>query len=320
MSNTVSTQSEQAVASSSGASQRRAPSVTHITVCICTYRRPDLLARLLGELERQQTEDRFTFSVVVCDNDRTSSAREVALAFAERTNIPLTYDTQPEKNIALTRNRALTHATGDYVAFIDDDEFPAPQWLSALLATCSKFGASGVLGPVRPHFDTPPPAWVIKGRFCERHEPATGTIMPWNRSRTGNLLFRREIIDGLSQPFDPAFGTGGEDVDFFRRMSAKGCRFVWCNEAVAHESVPPARWTRGYMLRRALLRGRNNLKLRGGRARMLGVSCVAVPLYSLILPVTLPFGQHVFMKYCIRLCDHLGRLLSVVGLNPVSER
>lgn len=74
------------------------------------------------------------------------------------------------------------------------------------------------------------------------------------------------------------------------------------------------------MLRRALLRGKNILKHPTGRLRMLATSAVAVPLYSLILLPTLILGQHHFMKYCIKLCDHLGRLLAFARLNPVNER
>ena len=40
----------------------------------------------------------------------------------------------------------------------------------------------------------------------------------------------------------------------------------------------------------------------------------------MMLPFTLLLGQHVFMKYCIKLCDHAGRILSALGLNPVRER
>ena len=74
------------------------------------------------------------------------------------------------------------------------------------------------------------------------------------------------------------------------------------------------------MLGRALLRGKNSLKLSRGRGVLVCKSLVAVPLYSLVLLFTLPFGQHRFMNYCIRLCDHLGRVLDAVGLHPMTER
>src|SRR5215472_13374511 len=138
--------------------------------------------------------------------------------------------------------------------------------------------------------------------------------------RSGNVLFRRSILDGESAPFREEFGNGGEDKDFFLRMTQKGHVFRWCNEGVTYETVPRDRWTRRYMLKRALLRGKNILKHRTGRARVLANSVVAVPVYCLVLLPTLVVGQHCFMKYCIKLGDHVGRLLAFVRINPVSER
>lgn len=294
--------------------------VPHITVCICTFRRPRLLERLLEALERQQRDGQFEMSVVVTDNDPEESARAAVTAFSARSSLAVVYATEARKNIALARNEALRHARGDFAAFIDDDEFPVADWLVRMLSTCRTHDAAGVLGPVRPHFEEAPPAWIIKGGFCERPEHPTGTAMHWEECRTGNVLFRRSILEGEASPFLEEFGTGGEDKDFFMRMTQLGHVFRWCNEGIAYETVPPERWTRSYMLRRALLRGRNILKHPGQQLPLLAKSVVAVPAYTLVLPFALLFGQHVFMKYCIRFCDHAGRLLGAVGLNPVSAR
>jgi len=295
-------------------------SLPHINVCACTFKRPQLLLKLLREVERQETGGLFTYSIIISDNDREQSARPVVTEFAARSRIPTTYCSEPRPNIALARNKALENARGDFVAFIDDDEFPLPDWLLMMFKTCEAQKRAGVLGPVRPYFDQPPPEWIIKGKFCERPEHPTGRVMDWEESRTGNLLFRRSILADSQLPFDPNFGTGGEDKDFFMRMTQQGHTFCWCNEGITYEEVPPSRLTRSYMLKRALLRGRNILKHPTGRVRMLGTSLVAVPLYSLILLPALILGHHHFMKYCIKWCDHLGRLLAFVGINPVAER
>ena len=55
--------------------------IPHITVCICTFKRPALLGQILEELRSQQTEGRFTYSIVITDNDRSESAREVNLVY-----------------------------------------------------------------------------------------------------------------------------------------------------------------------------------------------------------------------------------------------
>jgi succinoglycan biosynthesis protein ExoM len=220
----------------------------------------------------------------------------------------------------LARNEALKHAAGDFVAFIDDDEFPENSWLSAMLEACEQYQAAGVLGPVRPHFEEPPPRWVVDGRFCERLEHRTGRVMEWEECRTGNVLFRRQILDGVEDVFRPEFGTGGEDKDFFLRMTRLGHVFRWCSEGIVYETVPRERWKRSYMLKRAMLRGRNILKHPVGRIGLVTQSVIVAPVYLMVLPFGLILGQHVFMKYCIKFCDHAGRILALVGLNPVRER
>jgi len=134
-------------------------------------------------------------------------------------------------------------------------------------------------------------------------------------ARTGNVLIKRELVLGAS-PFRPEF-RAGEDQDFFQRKIAEGRRFIWCAEAEAYETVPPARWGRKYLLRKALLRGATA----GLRTNATGAvkSLLAVPLYALALPFTLLAGQQYFMTLLVKLCDHLGKLLILVGINPVSE-
>src|SRR5579872_232656 len=110
----------------------------HISVCICTYKRPALLRRLLESLEKQETGGKFAFSVVVADNDATGSGREVA---EMSRSYKVTYCIEPRKNIALVRNTALQHAQGEFIAFIDDDEFPVAEWLQKLLIACEQHNA-----------------------------------------------------------------------------------------------------------------------------------------------------------------------------------
>jgi succinoglycan biosynthesis protein ExoM len=292
----------------------------HISVCICTFRRPDLLRRLLERLEQQRTNGQFTFSVVVTDNDSARSAQRVVAEFAAANRTAVIYSCEARQNIALARNEALSYAKGEFVALIDDDEFPENEWLAAMLDVCEKYQAAGVLGPVRPHFEEPPPRWIIDGHFCERPEHRTGRVMDWEECRTGNLLVRRRTLDSLQQVFNPIFESGGEDKDFFMRMMRLGHVFLWCNEGAVYETVPQDRWKRSYMIKRAMLRGRNILKHPVGRVGLMTRSVIAAPIYLVVLPFALMFGQHVFMKYCIKFFDHAGRILALLGLNPVRER
>jgi succinoglycan biosynthesis protein ExoM len=292
----------------------------HISVCICTFKRPELLKQLLGRLENQRTDGLFTYSAVVADNDLARSAEPVVAACSLTSRLSVTYCAEPRQNIARARNKALEHANGDLIAFIDDDEFPAQDWLHHLFTTYRTLRVSGVLGPVKPYFECEPPQWVRDGKFFERPTYATGYHVSWTEARTGNVLFCRKILDGLDAPFRPEFDTAGEDLDFFRRLMDRGSMFVWCNEAVVYEVVPSSRCNRRYLLKRALLRGSNFSKHPTQRIMNAVKSLIAVPCYTVALPILAMFGQHLFLRYLVKIFDHSSRLLAYIGLRVVTER
>lgn len=293
----------------------------HISVCIPTFKRPLLLDWCLQAMQRQECRG-FSYSMVIVDNDLEESAREVVEGWRGCSSAPLHYEVEPVQNISLARNRAVANARGDFIAFVDDDEFPEPNWLREMFDVCRRLAVHGVLGPVIPLYEGTPPKWLVKSGLCARKFFETGTGMNNLRyMRSGNLLFRRDIADGEAVLFDPRFGlTGGEDTDFFERMMRKGCQFVWCNEAVVHELVPKERQSRVYHLKRAMVRGltaADRFPFLGPRTVK---SIIAVIAYSFSLPFLLLVGHHLFMKYLIRDCDHLGKLLAHCGLKPVSRR
>ena len=292
----------------------------HISVCICTFKRPQLLKSLLEKLQDQRTEGIFRFSIVVADNDREESARKVVEDFCATGVVQASYCSEPRQNIALARNKAVACAEGDFIAFIDDDEFPGKDWLLNLLNAYRTYSADGVLGPVKPHFESAPPGWLTKGKFFERPTHPSGYKMDWTEARTGNVLFRKDIVKTVEVPFRSQFDTAGEDVDFFRRMMDQGFKFVWCDEAPVYELVPASRCTRSYLLRRALLRGSNFHKHPADKLKNTLKSLIAVPCYLVALPFLLPLGQHLFLKYLIKLLDHSSRLLAFLGLSLVTQR
>jgi succinoglycan biosynthesis protein ExoM len=298
----------------------------HITVCVCTCLRPELLNRLLTQLARQKTNGLFTMSYVVVDNDPGESARPIVTDAAERLSLSLRYVPEATKNFAVIRNRALELVDGNLFAFIDDDEMPREDWLMQLRQTLYECSADGVLGPVRPYFEEEPPSWIVKSGICRRPEYPTGTALHWRETRTGNVLMSTRVVAESGLRFDPQFGTGGEDVDFFRRATAAGRRFVWCGEAPAFELVPPARFRRRYHIKRALVQGGISLKYAVARPsavnrlRVAGKASCAAAVYTLALPLLFMAGDHVGMKYLIKDCHHIARLLAMVGISRSNGR
>lgn len=289
----------------------------HISVCICTYRRANLLRRVLIELENQKTDGRFTYSAVVVDNDANRSAEQVVLGFQQTHDLDVLYCVEQEQNIALARNKAVESANGELIAFIDDDEFPAREWLLSLLATLEKHQADGVLGPVKPHFEGDCPDWIIKSGLCERKSHLTGTVMLGGDTRTGNVLLKRETFDDVENRFDPAFGrSGGSDVRFFTNAMRKGYQFVWCDEAVVYETVLPERWKASFYLRRAVRKGGLSgswMRKQALPARSFAVAFAAACIYTSMVPFVALIGKHCCIKYLVKSAYHIAWLSGFFG-------
>lgn len=301
--------------------------VDKITICVLTYKRPQMLGKLLNSLIDIQTDGLFTYSVIVVDNDSESSGEQVVKKFITDGSMQILYFKEPRRSITLARNRALVQVKDSLIAFIDDDEFAVPEWLVSLYKTLEKnISAAGVLGPVLPYFETPPSRWLEKSGLCLRSSYTTGMQLHWAQTRTGNVLLSKKVLLDAEARFLPRFGTGGGDVDFFKRLMNKGYQFVWCNEAPVYETVPPWRQRRVYFLKRALLQGGNSLKYADNADRLVGritlfaKTFMAAILYTVSLPVSRLAGDHLFMRYLTKDCHHIGRLMAMVGFSLFKKR
>jgi succinoglycan biosynthesis protein ExoM len=236
--------------------------VSEVSICICTYRRPAGLLRLLRSL-RNLHPSGPRHEVIVVDNDAAATG-EPAVRRARAEGLAVRYLVEPVRGIARARNRSLEPATGEYVAFIDDDEEADPRWLAHLWAEVARDGGTGGVGPVLPRFGEGTPWWLIEGRFFERRRLPTGTILRAKETRTGNALVRRRPLMALPGPFDERYDfTGGEDGNLFARMIDAGARFIAVDSAIVYEHLTPARTTVRWLLRRRFREGMDVARLDG---------------------------------------------------------
>ena len=222
-----------------------------LSICVPTYRRPGGLFLLLGALDAQRFgEAPPEIRIVVVDNDETESAREVVDDARSWLRHRIHYRVEKRVGIPQARNAALAAAlASDWIAFIDDDEVPEPDWLDALLRTQRATGADVVTGPSLPRFVEPPPDWVVESRLFEPLRHATGAPVP--TAYTNNVLARGAALRALDSFFDERFTLGvGEDAELFARVAAADGRIVWADDAIVYENVPPARATLRWMLAR----------------------------------------------------------------------
>lgn len=298
----------------------------HISICICTFHRNQMLERLLRNLKLQEFSGKFDFSVVVVDNDAEGPARETVSRLRAELGLEIEYGIEPEQTIPAARNHALQLARGNYIGIIDDDEFPPHTWLVTLYRAIQTFDVDGALGPVRPFFDGSPPAWLLKGQFCERPVHRTGTILDVNQTRTGNVLLKKDVFDRHQLRFDLKCRTSGSDHIFFRQAMQLGFRFVAVEEAPVYESVPRERWTIKYYTKRALVQGgnayRNFLHASNGFTRMAASlkSAGALLFYAIALPFSVLAGPHVMVKCLEGGGYHFSLLCAILGIELIKKR
>ncbi len=285
-----------------------------------------MLKNLLIKLNSQQTNDLFNVQIIVIDNDFSGSAKELVKHISEEIEMKINYDVEPERSIPAARNHALMLASGNYIAIIDDDEFPSNDWLLKLYQAINTFDADGALGPVLSYFEQKPPDWLIKGKFCERPIYRTGTLLSWYQTRTGNVLLKRRVIDEHGLKFDLKWKTSGSDRAFFKEAIEHGYKFIFVAEAPVYEIVPPERWEKGYFVKRAIVHGYNSYinSIKGAKLRYqlltLFKSIVAVGFYFLIFPFALMLGPAWYVKCLEKGAHHLSQIMARLGIELIKKR
>lgn len=224
-----------------------------VSLIVPTQRRPAGLATALRSLIAQTGVDPARLELIVADNDAVPSAQAFVQALSAL--FPVTYVHEPRPGVANVRNAALAVATGDWIAFLDDDEEAPPTWLAELLAAQTTLNADVVFGPVRGRAPDGVRHRAYLEDFFSRHGPAdTQRLDSWYGC--GNSLIRRSALPHPTAPFDPSRNaSGGEDDLLFAQMAAAGAIFGWSHTAFVWEDPVPSRLTLAYALRRAFAYG-----------------------------------------------------------------
>jgi succinoglycan biosynthesis protein ExoM len=296
----------------------------HVCLCVPTFRRPEGLRKLLAHVERLSYAG--AISVVVVDNDAEGRAgavvvEQVAAAF----RFPLTCIVESRRGQTYAYNSAFVAAcratpAPDYVAVLDDDEYPDPNWLSEMIRVAGEFRVDIVGGPVFPVFDNPD-HWLAQSGFYAPSRNATGPVAMIYGA--GNMLIRKSVLEQyLDEPFQHAYAfTGGSDYDFFWRCRNDGRSFAWADEARVFETTPQSRTTVGYVLRRKFRNGTEATRLErkflhtvAGTLRRWCIGLGLIGLGILSLPVAALRGRRAIMASLIRAARGAGRIAAEFDL------
>lgn len=220
-------------------------------VGFCTFRRPDGMARLIDHVAVAAARLGAPVTLVTVDNDGSDEGIEaLARTRAAAAGLPIEFVVERTPGISAARNAVFARADAigaRFMAMIDDDEWPSPEWLTALDAKRRETGAHVIGGPVSPVF----PAharkleaiarwWSVEKQFLDGKPFVFCTC---------NFLIDLHGIREMPRPlFDPRFGlSGGGDTVFFRSLFRAGHAMAWADDARVFEEVPDARASRQWM-------------------------------------------------------------------------
>jgi len=265
-----------------------------VTIAVVTYEGSfvnfaDFLVQLRPAIENYAAK----CELLIVNNSGTDAVSST-LKLVQDSRIDDVCNTQiigsPQNNISTARNIALASATNDHLIFLDDDEFPVPNWIDHHVKTLTKHQAHLVSGPTYPLFLFDTPNWIKTVDLHNTRNKKTGQVI--DKVGAGNLLIKRSAIIG--DHFNEQFGkTGGEDTEFVLRQVQAGLKLVWCNEAAAYEYMPKDKSTSGYYIKRFVLQGQlyrqalTDTDSIGSQTGFTIRSCVMIIASIIIAPVLL---------------------------------
>ena len=283
-----------------------------IAVAVLTYKRADLFDKFLQAFAAMKRPAKSRVSLIVIDNDAAGSAE--ALVEARRKAVgEVHYFVETRRGIPVARNRALDEALrlqAEALCFIDDDEYPAGDWLVHLVERWRTTGSQLIGGPVE--VASPPPSATAWQRFINRSLAArmkrknrTTAQRAESNGRytvvTNNWLCDLAWQRQTGVRFDEnMLDTGGSDTAFFHAARAAGAVTDWCPQAVVHETMMPDRLSLAYQFFRGASQSTNHFRMKRRKITVplaVGTVCIAtlrfliaaalmvVPIFGVASPV-----------------------------------
>jgi len=214
------------------------PGIRKVTIAVCTYNRPDTLARCLESIVGIDPSGLELEFLVVDNASPDRRTFQVASSFPQ-----VTYLLEKQRGLSHARNRAIRAATGEVIVFIDDDAVPDKDWIGGIRAAFQQNPeAMAVSGPIMP-MELATDAQILyqgRGGHCRGCQKVvfTSTLpgsptYPCGEASFGagaNMAFRVKLFEQIGL-FDPLLSTSSaaaDDLDIFYRTIRAG--FKWAYE------------------------------------------------------------------------------------------
>lgn len=167
--------------------------------------------------------------IIVVDDGSTDDTRQRLAPYMDR----ICYLVQANQGVAVARNHAIAHSTGEFIAFLDADDVWHPRKLELQLKAMAADPALGVLGTGV--YDWPTTA-VPLPRRCRATRVSWRRLVIKNSLTTSSVLVRRKVLERVGL-FDPQL-RGPEDYDLWLRIAETSCVATLDALLVGYRTVP----------------------------------------------------------------------------------
>ena len=182
-----------------------------ISVVVCTYNGARTIRDCCEGLARLAYPN---FEVIVVDDGSSDDTAAIASCYDVR------LIRTSNRGLSNARNTGMEAATGEIVAYLDDDAYPDPHWLTYLAAAFLGTSHAGVGGP-----NIPPPSDGEIAECVSRSPGGPVHVLLSDREAEHipgcNMAFRKSCLQAIGG-FDPRFRTAGDDVDICWRLRDRG--------------------------------------------------------------------------------------------------
>ena len=233
-----------------------------LSLVIATYNRAEQLMVTL-ESVATQSHPHTAWECIVVDNNSGDDTRSRVEAFAAaHPELQIRYHFEQNQGLSYARNRGISEAQGEIVAFIDDDETIVEEFIEAYVELfASHNDAMSAGGKIVAHYPTGRPGWMSKYTEQPIANPMDfgESVKPFPKGRIpggGNMAMRREVFNKIGV-FDTSLGRtgkrliGGEESDLFERMAAQNMVCYYAPRAVMYHIIPREKLTDDYFCRLA---------------------------------------------------------------------
>jgi glycosyltransferase involved in cell wall biosynthesis len=132
--------------------------MVNFTIAIPTYNGADRLPTVLQRLKDQVNPDAISWEVRVIDNNSQDETAAVVQRFQADFPCPLYYCFEPRQGVGYARQQALQTAQGEWVGFLDDDNWPDSDWMTAAWRFAQQHPSVGAIASrVRADYEQEPP-------------------------------------------------------------------------------------------------------------------------------------------------------------------